>query len=549
VTQTRSTDPTADRGPRAALMVGTGIFFSRISGFLRDVVFAYFFGNTGLADVWRVSLKVPNVIQNLLGEGTLSASVIPIYSEFLEENREQDAGRFVGAVLGILMVVAGGAALIGVLLAPAVVPLVFFRWDAEKLELTIRLIQILFPMTGVLVVSAWALAVLNSHRRFFVSYVAPVAWNGAILLTLVGFGFGRGWTGSTLLTAVAWGALGGGVLQLAVQLPFAVPLLSHFRLSVDRTVSGASEALRNFVPVVAARGVVNIGSLIDVFLAALLVEGGVAALGYAQTLYLLPISLFGMSIAASELPELSRQRAKPTDELAAQVAKGLERIHFLLIPSTLAFILLGDLFVGGLYERGQFLATETLVVHAVLAAYALGLLASSGSRVLSTAFYALRDTRTPARMAYLRVVVSLVVGVSLMFPFDNFGSGSLRFGAVGLALGASVGAWIEYALLRRRLSRVLGTYGPDAGVRLRLLIAGGVASLVAVASKWVLGSTVPSRTGLMNDWLGGSAPWLLQPMLALSTALLFGMAYLFVSARLGVGVPVRSLVGGRNEGP
>jgi putative peptidoglycan lipid II flippase len=530
-------------------MVGTGIFFSRISGFLRDVVFAYFFGNTGLADVWRVSLKVPNVIQNLLGEGTLSASVIPIYSEFLEENREQDAGRFVGAVLGILMVVAGGAALIGVLLAPAVVPLVFFRWDAEKLELTIRLIQILFPMTGVLVVSAWALAVLNSHRRFFVSYVAPVAWNGAILLTLVGFGFGRGWTGSTLLTAVAWGALGGGVLQLAVQLPFAVPLLSHFRLSVDRTVSGASEALRNFVPVVAARGVVNIGSLIDVFLAALLVEGGVAALGYAQTLYLLPISLFGMSIAASELPELSRQRAKPTDELAAQVAKGLERIHFLLIPSTLAFILLGDLFVGGLYERGQFLATETLVVHAVLAAYALGLLASSGSRVLSTAFYALRDTRTPARMAYLRVVVSLVVGVSLMFPFDNFGSGSLRFGAVGLALGASVGAWIEYALLRRRLSRVLGTHGPDAGVRLRLLIAGGVASLVAVASKWVLGSTVPSRTGLMNDWLGGSAPWLLQPMLALSTALLFGMAYLFVSARLGVGVPVRSLVGGRNEGP
>ena len=528
-------------------MVGTGIFFSRISGFLRDVVFAYFFGNTGLADVWRVSLKAPNVIQNLLGEGTLSASVIPIYSEFLEEDRESDAGRFAGAVLGILMVVAGGAALIGILLAPAVVPLVFFRWDAEKLELTTLLIQILFPMTAVLVVSAWALAVLNSHRRFFVSYVAPVAWNGAILLAMVGFGFGMGWTGPTLLVAVAWGALGGGVLQLSAQLPFVAPLLAHFRLSVDRSVTGVSEAIRNFVPVVAARGVVNIGSLIDVFLAALLVEGAVAALGYAQTLYVLPISLFGMSIAASELPELSRQRARPPEELADQVTRALERIQFLLIPSTLAFILLGDLFIGGIYQRGRFLTTDTPVVHAVLAAYALGLLASSSSRVLSTAFYALRDTRTPARMAYLRVAVSLVIGLSLMFPLDEFGSGTLRFGAVGLALGASVAAWIEYTMLRRRLGRALGAHGPHRGVRLRLWVAGGIASVVAVAGKWMLGSTVPRRAGLLTELMSESAPWLLQPMLALTTALLFGVAYLVATARLGVGVPVRSLLRGDTE--
>jgi putative peptidoglycan lipid II flippase len=260
-------------------MVGAGIFFSRISGFVRDVIFAYFFGNTGLADVWRVSLKAPNVIQNLLGEGTLSASVIPVYAEFLEEGREEDAGRFAGAVLGILMVVAGGAALVGILLAPALVPIVLFRWDPDKLALTVVMVQILFPMTAVLVVSAWALAILNSHRRFFVSYVAPVAWNGAILLTMAALGFGMNWTGSTLLVAVAWGAFAGGVLQLAVQLPFVVPLLAHFRLSLSRTASGVGEAIRNFIPVVAARGVVNIGSLIDLFLAALLVEGAVAALG------------------------------------------------------------------------------------------------------------------------------------------------------------------------------------------------------------------------------------------------------------------------------
>ena len=545
--ETPSPDPTVDRRSRAAFMVGAGIFFSRISGFVRDVVFAYFFGNTGLADVWRVSLKAPNVIQNLLGEGTLSASVIPVYAEFFEQGRGEDAGRFAGAALGILMVVASGSALLGVLLAPALVPVVFFRWDPEKLALTTLMVQILFPMTAVLVVSAWALAILNSHRRFFVSYVAPVAWNGAILVTLVGLGFGAGWTGSELLVAVAWGAFGGGVLQLAVQLPYVMPLLEHFRLSVSRTASGVAEALRNFVPVVAARGVVNIGSLIDVFLAALLVEGAVAALGYAQTLYLLPISLFGMSIAASELPELSRQRARPPEELATRVSGALERIHFLLIPSTVAFLLLGDLFIGGIYQRGSFLATDTPVVYAVLGAYALGLLASSGSRVLSTAFYALRDTRTPARMAYLRVAVSLAVGVTLMFPLDRFDSGGLRFGAVGLALGASVAAWLEYAMLRRRLGRALGPHGPRPDVRARLLVAGGVAALAGVAAKWVLGSTVPRWDGFLTASLADSAAWLLQPALAVGTALVFGVVYLVASARLGVGVPLRHLLRGGTD--
>jgi putative peptidoglycan lipid II flippase len=523
--------------------VGAGIFFSRISGFIRSVLLAAFFGASGLMDVWVAATKIPNVIQNLLGEGTLSASVIPVYAEFLEEGREEEAGRFAGAVLGILMVVAGGAALLGMLLAPVFVPIAFFRWDPEKLALTTLIIQILFPMTAVLVVSAWALAILNSHRRFLVSYLAPVAWNGAIIATLVAVGFGLGWSGRQLLLATALGALGGGILQFAVQLPYVVPLLQHFRLSVDRSVSGVAEAIRNFVPVVTARGVVNIGSLLDVIVAGFLAEGALAALGYAQMLYLLPISLFGMAIAASELPELSRQRKAPTSEVAPQVSAALERIHFLLLPSMAAFLLLGDVFIGGLYQRGEFRATDTPVVYAVLAAYALGLLASSGSRVLSSAFYAMRDTRTPARMAYLRVVVSLVVGISLMFPLDRFVSGGLHYGATGLALGASVAAWLEYALLRSRLTRVLGPHGPAPSVRARILGATALATLAGVGSKWVLGSTVPRREGVIGGLFSDTLPWLVQPALAASTALAFGVVYLTVTARLGVGAPLRQLLG------
>ncbi len=527
---------------RAAFLVGTGIFFSRISGFIRDIVFAFFFGNTGLADVWRVALKTPNVIQNLLGEGTLSASVIPVYSELLEEERAEDAGRFAGAALGILLVAAGGAALTGVLLAPILVPLVLPRWDAEKVNLTVTMVQILFPMTAVLVASAWALAILNSHRRFFVSYVAPVAWNGAILATLLGLGFGLGWSGQKLVLAVAWGALAGGVLQFTVQLPYVIPLLRHFRFSLGRRVTGIREAVRNFIPVVAARGVVNIGSLLEVFAAALLAEGAVAALGYAQTLYLLPISLFGMAIAAAELPELSRQRALPKEMLAEQISAALERIHFLVVPSMVAFILFGDLLIGGIYQRGSFLATDTPVVYAVLAAYALGLVATAGSRVLSSAFYALRDTRTPARMAYLRVSVSLALGVALMFPLDRLGVSGLHYGAVGLALGSAVAAWIEYILLRRSLGRAVGPHGAKAGVRWRISVAVLVAGIVAVVAKWMLGFSVPGRDALVLEWFGERLEWLVLPTLAMGTALVFGMSYLAVASRLGVGAPLTQVL-------
>ena len=535
--------PSSDsRRSRAAFTVGAGIFFSRVSGFVRNVLLALFFGASGLMDVWVAATKIPNVIQNLLGEGTLSASVIPVYAEFLEDGREEEAGRFAGAVLGILMTVAGGAALLGIFLAPVFIPVAFPLWDSDKLALTTSIVQILFPMTAVLVVSAWALAILNSHRQFLVSYMAPVAWNGAIIATLVAMGFGFGWSGRQLLLAAAWGALGGGILQFAVQIPYVVPLLKHFRLSLDRTVSGVGEAIRNFIPVVTARGVVNIGSLLDIIVAGLLAEGALAVLGYAQILYLLPISLFGMAIAASELPELSRQRKAPASEVAPQVSAALERIHFLLVPSMVAFLLLGDLFIGGLYQRGEFLSTHTSVVYAVLAAYSLGLLASSGSRVLSSAFYAMRDTRTPARMAYIRVVVSLVVGISLMFPLDRFASGGLHYGATGLALGASVAAWLEYALLRRRLATVLGPHGPARSVRGRILGATAVAGLAALASKLVFGSTVPIHDGLMVGLLGDSVPWLVQPALAVSTAFVFAITYFIVTARLGVGAPLRQLL-------
>ncbi len=538
----RSAPSTPRSGARAASLVAAGILLSRLTGLVRERVFAHFFGNSVYADAWRAALRIPNVIQNLLGEGTLSASLIPVYSEFLEEGREEDAGRFAGAALGILFTVAGILALVGVLLAPVLVRVVLAGFDPETQRLTTTLVRILFPMTAVLVLSAWALGILNSHRRFFVSYVAPVFWNLAMITTMVGLGAFMSFAGGDLVVALAWGALVGGLLQLGVQLPFLRGLLRHFRASVSFRVPGVRTAISNFFPVVAARGVVNLSGLLDAALAAWLATGALAVLGYAQTLYVLPISLFGMSVAASELPELSRQRQAATDLLVGRVSQALGRVAFLVIPSCLAYLFLGDSLVAALYGTGRFGEVETLVTYVVLAAYSVGLVASASSRVLSSAFYALQDTRTPARVAYLRVGVSLAVGAALMFPLDRFGIGTAHFGAAGLALGASCGAWLEYGLLRRNLTRRIGGHGPGVGRTLRLLLAGSLASAAGVAAWMAAPALYPTLT-VIGEAIPFMAPQtFVRVSEAAGTLLPFGVVYLAATWILGVGRPFR---GGR----
>ncbi len=529
---------------RPAFRVGAGIFLSRLAGFVREVALAFFFGTSPVADAWRAALRTPNVIQNLLGEGTLSASFIPVYAEFLEEGREEDAGRFAGAALGLLATAAFSTALLGILLAPLFIPLFFPEFEPWQQDLTVTLVRILFLMTAILAVSAWALGILNSHRRFFVSYVAPVLWNGALVVTMVVFGAWLGWDQVDLVVALAWGGVLGALLQVLIQLPWVVPVLKGFRLSVSRKVEGVQEAIRNFGPVVAARGVVNLSGWLDMILAGLLASGALAMIGFAQTLYMLPISLFGMAVAASELPELSRSRHEVERVLRPRVRQALERVAFFLIPSVFAFLVLGDLFVAALFEYGEFGRASTAVTYAVLGAFSLGILASARSRALSSAYYAVRDTRTPAVIAFARVVVSAGVGAALMFPLDDLtfsaGGGTRHFGAVGLGLGFAVGAWLEYGLLRRRLGRAIGEHGPRGGRMVRMLMAGAVAAGVGVGAKVLLGAAVPRHVGFLATFVSPGS-WQYHPLLAAGTALVFGVSYLGVAAALGVGIPLESL--------
>ncbi len=502
-------------------------------GLVRERVLAIYFG-TGLhADVWSAGLRLPNVLQNLLGEGTLSASFIPAYSALLGQGRTKEAGRMAGAMFALLLAIAGAVALLGVLLAPVLVTVFTPGFDGHRRELMIAVVRIVFPMTGVLVLSAWALGILNSHRQFFLPYFAPVLWNAAIIGTLIAFGSRLNLDG--LLLAAAWGALAGGVLQLAVQLPSVLKLDREIRVNGGRNEPAFREAVAKAAPAIMGRGVVQLSSYVDLVLASLLAIGALARLRYAQTLYVLPVSLFGMSVAAAELPDLSRERDSAKEALRERAAAAVRRVAFYVVPSVVAFVALGDVLVAGLFRAGEFGAADVTVVWITLVGYSAGLLASTSTRVYQSAFFAMRDTATPARVAGLRVLTAFVAGSLLMVQFESvslFGRtipagvfaganvAGVPLGPLGLAVGAAAGAWLEWWLLKRQLVAKIGAVGTGAGQLARMAAAALVAAAIARA-------------------IAALVPWTPLPA-ALLVAAVFGGAY-FAAAQVAGLAEARAL--------
>lgn len=501
---------------RSAGLVGAGILLSRLAGLARERALSGYLGVGPTVDAFRAASRIPNVLQNLLGEGVLSASFIPVYAAALERGDEEEAGRIAGAVAGLLAALAGTLVVVGVVLARPLTRLLAPGFTGETFELTVTLTRILTPGIGVLVLSAWCLGVLNSHRRFFLSYVAPVLWNVAQIAVLVTLGV-RGAADRSLATGLAWGAFAGGALQLAVQLPTVASILRPLRLSLRCDLPGVREVLRRFGPVVAGRGVVQLSAYVDLLLASLLAVGAVSALGYAQVFYLLPVSLFGMSVAAAELPELSRTAggpARPDGNVVGtgvvdRLGAGLARIAFFVVGTSVAYLVLGDLVVGALLQTGEFRTEDARLVWYVLAAFTLGLPATTTSRLVQNALYAFGDTKGPAVIAGIRVTVAALVGFVLMFQLDRVGlvgpgvdgvlflerppaplaplpeavraDGALRLGAVGLAVASGAAAWLELALLRRRLRRHGISVHVGGGTLGRLLLAASAAAVVGLA--------------------------------------------------------------------
>ncbi|MEO8503722.1 MAG: murein biosynthesis integral membrane protein MurJ [Acidobacteriota bacterium] len=521
-----------------ASRVAAGILASRIAGFLRERAMAHYFGVGPHADVFRTALRGPNLLQNLLGEGTLSASFIPIYSRLLAEGKREDAGRFAGAMFGLLLAAAGGLALLGVLFAQPIVTVLTpgFLADAkngaaiDRFPLAVAAVRWIFPMTGILVLSAWALGVLNSHRRFFLAYFAPVLWNVAIIGALwwAGHHGGPGAAAAVpldrLLQAACAGALLGGFLQFAIQMPLVLRLMRGFRVSWSLAVGGVRPALRALWPAMAGRGAVQAAAYLDQFLASFLVPGAVGALGYAFTLYALPAALFGTSVAVAELPELSSAKLGPehSELVERRLSLSLQSVGFMNIAASFAYAGFGLLVVGALYRTGSFNAADGWLTYLVLAGFTVGLAPGGCSRLLQNAFYSFGDTRTPARIAVLRVGLSALLGVPAMLLLDRVAladwvgqPSTLRLGAAGLSLATGLAAWVELFQLDRRLrQRLPGFHLPLAGFGRMILAAAGAGAPAALA--W---------------WLVRA----LHPVVAAAAVLgVFGGSYLGLASVFGV---------------
>jgi putative peptidoglycan lipid II flippase len=476
-------------------MVAAGILLSRIAGLIRNRVFAHYFGTSDAADVFNAAFRIPNFLQNLFGEGVLSASFIPVYAGLRARGQEDEARTAAGIIAALLGLAVSLLVLAGVLLTPWLIDLIAPGFEGEKREATIRLVRILFPGAGLLVLSAWCLGILNSHGRFFLSYAAPVIWNLTIIVTLIWLG-GR-YGGYRLAETAAWASVVGSLLQFGIQIPAVLRLRGAAAPATLRAGPAVRTILANFWPVFIGRGVVQISAYVDTLISSLLPTGAVAGVSYAQVLYTLPVSLFGMSVSAAELPAMAGatgDESARAAELRARLTAGLRQIAFFVVPSAVIFLALGDVVTAALYQTGEFTREMSVYVWAILAGAAVGLLPSTLGRLYASTYYALHDTRTPLRFALIRVGLSLLLGFLFAVRLPPLLGIELHWGAAGLTLASGLAAWVEYSLLRWRLqARIGATSIPGA-----YLAGVWTAAVMGAAAAWLARAVIPVQQPLIR---------------------------------------------------
>lgn len=489
---------TKEAGRGHALLVGAGILCSRLFGLVRQRVFSHYFGLSDAADIFSAALRVPNFLQNLFGEGVLSASFIPVYARLLAQHKQEEADRLAGAIFAILALIISVIVALGILATPYLLWLIAPGYTGEKRELTILIVRILFPGTGILVWSAWCLGILNSHHKFFLSYAAPVIWNLSMIFTMLIF---HHLDANRLIVYLAWGTVLGCLLQFLVQLGPVLKLVPNLRLRLDTQSLHVKQVGGSFLGVAVGRGVVQISAFVDQAISTLLGSGAVAGMTTAASINLLPVSLFGMAVSASELPTLSRMVGDHVDDdvaakLSARLNNGLERIAFFIVPSAMAFFALGNVIVAALYQSGAFTAKDSQYVWAILAGSGVGLLASTFGRLYSSTYYAMRDTRTPLRFALVRLAFTAVLGLASALLMPKLLGISMQWGAVGLTASAGVAGWIEFHLLRSKMNKKLGSTGVAASMMAKLWASAGLAALAACGVEHYLPKYGPIITAM-----------------------------------------------------
>ncbi|MFH1416080.1 MAG: murein biosynthesis integral membrane protein MurJ [Elusimicrobiota bacterium] len=440
-----------------ATSVSIATLVSRTLGYTRDMLIANYFGATMVADAFFVAYRIPNLLRRLLGEGSLSTSFIPVYTQYLTRKDEKESIRLIKVVFGAFSLLFIVLVVLGIIFAPLIVSLIApgFRGDPEKFRMTVYLTRIMFPFLMAIGLGAITLGILNSWRMFVVPAIAPVMLSiSEILVILFICPFMR-----LPISGLAVGVLIGGFAQLGFQL---IPVLKRTRnlLPVfDFKHPGLKQVGRLMLPAVLGISVMQINSFVDTICATLLETGSVTHLYYGNRLVQLPLALFGTAVATVALPMMSEDAARnKMDNMKDTFSFSIKTVSFLVMPAMVGLILLGNPLIRVLFERGRFITADTKATALILSCYAMGLFFFAGVKIVTSAFYSLQNTRTPVIIASLAMLLNVILNV-VVISVDM-----IRFslGASGLALATSVSSAFNYLVLTAVFRK---KYGPEEATR------------------------------------------------------------------------------------
>lgn len=472
----------------AAGLIGAATFSSRILGFIRDIILARLLGASASADAFFVAYRVPNLLRELLAEGSMSSAFIPVFTEYHTLRSKKETWELASAAFTTLLSIVTLITLIGIVVAPTIVWLLApgFHDDPSKLETTTILTQVMFPYLIFISLAALTMGMLNSLRAFAAPALAPVFFNICVITAALVL--------APLLEepviGVAIGVVVGGLAQFVIQLPGVHKRGLLFQWRFEPGHPGVRRIGLLIVPSLLGTSVTQINITVSTILASFF-EGGPTYLFYGMRLIQFPLGIFGVALATAILPTLSAQAAKGSiDELRQTVEFGLRMIAFIIIPAMAGLILLRVPIVHLFFEHGAFSPTDTAGTAVALLAYAVGLWAFAGMRIIVAAFYSMQDTKTPAIAAVTAMFLNIVLALSLMGPLEHAGL------ALATALSAMVNITILVSILTYRLGGIdWWHFGQAFG---RVLIA---TVPVVLACLWIASLAVWQRE---DEWIAKS---------------------------------------------
>ena len=469
-------------------------FLSRVTGLIRESLKATAFGAGLQMDAFEAAFRLPNLLRRLFAEGAFSQAFVPILAEYHRKEGQEATRDLVGKVGAILTIVLFAVTIVGVLAAPWLVYLLAggFAQTPGKVELTATMIRIVFPYILFISLTSLAGGVLNVYRRFAIPAVTPVLLAAALYLAP---------HVDPPIVALAWGVLAGGIAQLAFQLRPLVKLGMLPRPIVAFSDPGVRRVLRAMGPAVVGVSAAQISALINTQLAALLGNGAISWITYADRLMEFPSALLGVALGTVLLPSLAQHHSESNHEQYSQLLDWGVRLAFLLaLPAAVALWLLALPLVSTLYQYGKFTVDDAWQTRAALLGYSVGLLGLILVKILAPGFYARQIMRTPVKIAFLTVLITQTLAVLLAW-----GAG---LGPSGLTLATSVGACINASLLFWLL-RKYGYYVPQPGwwrflakLTVALAVLGAVLFWLAGAPAFWLSAGLWSKAGRLAAVVG-----------------------------------------------